>query len=304
MHSGAALDFAATLDMYRKALPPAMHGTIDEGLDAASAELQMDVEKVLLPALGPELAFGVVLERADPSGQQPAQPPIPGVALLLGTRNQEVVRKAVDRGLAAAQQAYDESQGGRRRKQELFKRVTYGDQEMTRLEMQGEMPFRPALAYLGDALVVALDEDTIKEMVDVRAGKAKPLSDAPATRRLVADLPSGDSWAFLDWNRFLDQVSEYETALGPLLADDDAAETPELPQGGGREAMKEWQRKMQEAQAAKAKSGGAKLRRWIDAARLVDCVGTTSRWTKEGQEGAFVVRFDTTEAQSSAASGK
>jgi hypothetical protein len=311
MHSSAPASGVRTLRVMVNAMAQIL-GSGKDAIDSAFREaMGMDLDKELIPALGRELYFAVTFTPA-PSGAAagksaasttpnderqaaaPDSPPIvlPGIVFGIEVKDPAVVRKALDRAIELAEEAIRESQ--HEPGENLFSREAHEGVEIVKLTLppgQLPVPIEPACALHDGFLVITLHSETLRTCVDVQKGKAPRLADSPVFAAASGELGRKcASFMLLDWNRLADQVAVYAPLMGQAFAGDDV-QYPEFPENGDQE---EWRRRVGEYQkklAAGRGAGEAKARRWIDAFRVVDYVGSNVTATGDTTESTFVVRF-------------
>jgi hypothetical protein len=257
----------------------------------------MDLEKELLPALGREVVCAMTFCKAPPAGKHGPRGDgpilVPGFVLGVEVKDVATVKRAVDRALEIAEEKIRESDPSTPAK--LFVREPHDGAEIVRVTMPPEaqeaVTFQPALALHDGYLFVSTDFDAIRAGVDARNGKGKSLADSPAFARATASLDKKcASFALLDWPKMVDQIAEYEPQIATLFARSES-KYPDFPANGDAE---EWQRRMKayEQKIAEGKTAGVeKAKKWIDALRVVDFVGSSSRVDGRTSEATMIVKF-------------
>ena len=270
------------------------------GGDMASIEngfrdsMKMDLEKELIPALGREAYFAVTFKAPPPGPVNPDGPPavLPGVILGFEVKDQAVVKKALDRAIELAEAAVRESPNAPAKNP--FVREAHEGVDIVRVDIprdQMPLPISPACALHDGFLVLTLDSSSLVNCIDVRKGKAPGLAASPVFAAATAELGRKcASFMLLDWNRLADEVAVYAPTIGGLFASEDVS-YPDFPEDGNQEEWKrrveEYQKKMSEGRGA----GEAKARKWIDAFRVIDWIGSSATWTGDTSNSTFIVRF-------------
>lgn len=156
------------------ALDPGVLESATEGMQALSDVIGVDVEKELLPRLGPELALAASF---------PGQAVIPDLALILQVRDRPAVMRMFDtamRSLDAPISAFDHS-GHRMHVLDLG------------LMTGGELPsIRVTWTFVGDHLVISPDPQGAKNFVDHVVSKGPTLAESDDFRSLLAHLRAED----------------------------------------------------------------------------------------------------------------
>ncbi len=300
-HGAMAMSLAKYFAVVREQFPAAISGDIDSGLAEADEALGMSIERDLLPALGPEVSFAMTFQAAPaPPPEIPpgmgGPPAIPGFLLFLEVQQEEVVRRAVERALELGNEAAA-SEGGSEMDGEpapqLFEREKYRDTEIVRMVVpEGQMPVHPALAFHDGFLILCSDAPVLRACIDARSGQGTSVARSPLLARATERLGrTGSTYALLDWSRFMDQMSEWAPKMGGFVPGGPEVPYPEFPEDGN---MEEWERRLEEhsaKQAEAAKAGSGTVRKYIDALRVIDYVGASSRGTADVQDSTFVVRF-------------
>jgi hypothetical protein len=253
--------------------------------------MKMDLDEEFVPALGREVFFAVTFQAA-PADAKPDEPPtvVPGVVLGIEVKDAAVVKKALDRAIELGEEALRDSPNAPA--QSPFVRETHDGVDLVRVEVPGgRLPFQPACALHDGFLLVTLDVSSLRTCVDVSKGKAPRLADTPLFAAATAELGRKcASFSLLDWNRLADQVAVYAPMLAPKIAPPDIP-YPDFPENGDQE---EWKRRVDEYQKKMADgrgAGEAKIRRWIDAFRVIDYVGGIATWNGDDSDSTGVVRF-------------
>jgi hypothetical protein len=278
-----------------------LHGDIASIESGFRESMGMDLEKELLPALGRELAVAVTYRAAPPEASAPKRAPrggggptvLPGLVIGIELKDVATVKKAVDRAIELAEEAIRENDPSSGAKP--FVRESHGGAEIIRFvlppEAQEEVPVHPALALHDGYLFVSSDVDALIAGIDARNGKGKSLADSPVFARATATLEKKCAgFALLDWSRMIDQIAAYEPQIATMLARADA-KPPAFPANGDAD---EWQRrtKAYEQKVADGKAtGAAKAKKWLEAARVIDFVGSSSRIEGRTGESTMIVKF-------------
>ncbi len=145
---------------------------IHETVDAIEAFLGRDLAKDVLPAFGGEVAVAAWI----PGGLD-----VPPAALLIEVKDKEAVVDIVEDLLAAILEAGDGLIEAERK--------TYEGVEI--VSVDGVPQVIPAVAFVGDFLVVATNASVIEDMVDTLA-EGPHLGEAEGYKRYVASIP-GDA---------------------------------------------------------------------------------------------------------------
>jgi hypothetical protein len=274
-----------------------MHGDVASMESDFRETMGMDLEKELMPALGREVAFAMTYRAAPPAGKRGRRGDgpfaVPGFVLGVELKDVATVKRAVDRALEIAEEKIRESDPSTPAK--LFVRETHEGADVVRLvlppEAQEQVPVHPALAIHDGYLFVSSEVDALIAGIDARNGKAKSLADSPVFARATATLEKKcASFALLDWSRMVDQIAAYEPQIATMLARADLT-PPEFPANGDAE---EWQRrkKAYEKKIADGNaSGDAKAKKWLEAARVIDFIGSSSRVEGRTGESTMIVKF-------------
>lgn len=255
----------------------------------------MDLEKDLVAALGEEVSFAFTY-RAPPANEplRAGGPPsvFPGVVIGIEVKDAATVRRAIERALELAENAIRESGGAPTKP---FVREARDGVEIVRLELPAEerasVPIQPALALHDGYLLVSSEVDSIRAGIDAKTSKAKSLADSATFARAVAAAGRRPSnFVLLDWPLLLDQVAVYAPLMGGLAPGADVP-YPEFPSDGNsaewQRRVEEYQKKVGEARAA----GGATVKKWIDALRVVDYLSADSQAVGECVDSSFRVEF-------------
>ena len=306
VHASAPAAGVRTLWMVAKGLATLVGAKMESVESGFRDAMGMDLEKELIPALGREVFFAVTFKAAPPGPANPDTPSsqqdmpspqpmdapvvVPGIVLGIEVKDPAVVKKALDRAIELADEAIRESPNAP--PQSPFVREAREGVEIVRLEMPTErIPLEPACALHDGFLVVTSDAATLRACVDVRMGKMPRLADTPRFSAAAGELGRKcANFMLLDWDRLADQVAVYAPMIGQGVAGADVP-YPEFPDNGDQE---EWRRRVAEYQKKMAEgrgAGEAKVRRWIDAFRVIDYVGQTGTSTSDAAESATVVRF-------------
>ena len=261
---------------------------IREGIAEFEKSLEVDLDEEILPALGDEIAFALLYE--DQS-ETPEMPPIPGIAFLIGVRDQAVIADFLEKLAAMGDEALGESPGT-----PIIERDEREPILAYRLvDRPGERgaPFQPTVTFVGDFLVVALDDSTVGVLRSVQSGdRTSHAASGLQTRVRGACFPvEGNEVAQLDWGLLLDQIALYAPQIAPLLVDDSLVPSPEFPDDGD---MEEWNRRMAAYQQATAEEAAAKqtdVIGMIDSLRFIDFMATVTTVSKDALEGHSIIRF-------------
>ena len=294
LHTSAPASGVRAMWMLVKGFAALVGGSTESMESGFRESMGLDLEKELIPALGRELFVAVTYKPAPPGDANPDAPPavLPGILLGIEVKDQAVVRKALDRAMELVDDNLRESQGSGA--ESPFTREGHEGVEIVRLTLPREgMPIaiNPACAFHDGFLVFSLDDATLRACVDAHKGKAPRLADSPVFAGATGALGRKCStFMLLDWDRLADQVAVYAPFLGQTVAADDVS-YPDYPENGDQE---EWRRRVEEYQkkmAAGRGAGEAKVRRWIDAFRLIEFAGTSDTWSGDVSESTFVLRF-------------
>jgi len=166
-------DFVATVAKCCEVLggdPDDVRG-FHEGVAAIEAFLGRDLAKDVLPAFGGEVAVAAWI----PSGLD-----VPPAVLMIEVKDKEAVGKIVDDALAALIEDAGLVEAERK---------TYEGVEIVSLD--GVPHVIPAVAFVGDFLVVATNPSVIEDMIDTLA-EGPHLDQADGYKRYVASIP-GDA---------------------------------------------------------------------------------------------------------------
>ncbi len=280
-----------------KTLVATTHGDLAAMESEFRSSMGMDLEKDLLPALGQEILFASTYRGADPVAKAPARggAPIvvPGFVFGVEAADPATVKKAVDRAVALAEDKIRENDSEAR--DGKFVRETKDGVEILRFEpppaRQADVGVHPAAAVHDGFLFVSSEADLIRSGIESMRGKARSLLDAPAFVRAAASLDRKcSSFLFLDGSKTLDQIAVY----APQIDDSFPKSRPPYPEFPADGDQKEWRRRLleyeKEAAETRASSGG-RTRKWIDALRLVDFVGASSRVEDRVGESVLIVKF-------------
>jgi len=257
----------------------------------------MDLEKELLPALGHEISIAVTYHAADsakkPTSRRGPGFELPGFVLAIEVRDPVRVKQAVDRALQLAEDAIKESDPSYHG--EPFVREPIAGADAVRLvlppDAQESLPVHPALAIHDGFLLVSTEVDVLRACIEAGGGKGKGLSSTAAFTKATAALDKKcAAFSLLDWRRACDQVEVYAPQLGGVVNGGDV-KYPDFPSDGNAD---EWQRRVKEyeKQMNDAKAAGAeKAKKWIDACRVIDFVGSSSRMDSRVIESVMLVKF-------------
>lgn len=301
LHTMAAVDLAAMWRYVESLIPDAsaMFADLSGGFRDASG---VDLAAGFLPAIGPEFAISVHRsEPVEPNPHAPEGPPVVGIILAVEMQQPEIVRKATEGLLATAQRAIDEraeANGGA--SQQIFAREKVGATDVITLSMpDAGMPVTPALAFHGSFLLIASDERMIRRCIAAGQPGGASLGASRALVEATRSLPRGSTLTFLDWNGMLDQFAEYAPQFGALLPEEESSEDedpapspPEYPDNPrDRRAIEAWQKEMAAYQDQVAARGAVRVRRWIDAARVIDVIASTSGTSDGADHADLLIRF-------------
>ncbi len=261
---------------------------IREGIAEFEKSLGVDLDAEILPALGDEIAFALLY---DDRTEIPEMPPIPGLAFLVGIRDQAVISAFLEKLAEMGDDLLAESRGS-----PLIERDERDPILAYRLvDRPGEsgVPFQPTVTFVGDFLVIALDDSTIDTLREVQAGnRTSHTASRLQTRVRAAGFPvEGSEVAQLDWGLLLDQIALYAPQIAPLLVDDSLVPAPEFPEDGD---MEEWNRRMaghQQAVAEEAAAKQADVIGMIDSLRFIDFMATVMDVTEGALESHSIIRF-------------
>lgn len=303
-HACCAVDLTAAWRLITSLMDPEDASAEDVAAwfgDAAGVELVTD----LLPALGPEIALSIhrsaPADAAPPNGGGPPSPATPGFVVAIEMQRPEVVRKAIDGLLATVQAEADAAAdeiGAERTPIHTRSRLNSAD--LLCLDgLSDDGTPTPALAFHGAFLLIASDESLVRASIDTAKPGARSLAANASMERALAGVAPGSATGFLDWNAFLDQMAEYAPVFAQYLPDeeptdgDDAVpEPPEYPENPrDRKAVEAWQKRMQQYQETLAARGAVRVRTWLDAARVIDVIGMSSRTEGAVEHVDLLIRF-------------
>jgi hypothetical protein len=162
-------DIVACFKAYDKAEDIGALESFEEGLGQLEEVLGMDLNEKLLPAFGGEVAF---------VSWMPKGLAVPPAAALIEVKDADVARELVGRILKLA----EENTAG----QVKATTAQVGGVEVTTVE--GVPQVTPAIAFVGDFLIVATEPGVIEQIAGVKAGQPS-LESAPGYQRYVASLP-------------------------------------------------------------------------------------------------------------------
>ena len=153
---------------------PATLESATGGVDALSEALGIDVEKEVLPRLGPEMALGL---------SRPRQALIPDVFMIMQVREPAKVVRMFD----TAMRALDAP----------IASLEYGDQRIHVLDLGllsgGATPsIRPTWAFVDDYLVVSAWPQATKNLLDHMSGQGASLAQSDDFKSLLAHLRAED----------------------------------------------------------------------------------------------------------------
>lgn len=273
--TASRLNIAAGLRAHRQS----DYGVLTEALDEMVTEFEqgfeIDVDDALIPSLGDEMAMTVLFEDGSEHHEH-GVPPIPGVAIAIAMRDQRPMTQLLDRLSAMAHEAAAEDAASPEFVREERKGATL--YRVVQKPASRELPFDPTVAWIGDFLVVALDDSTVDDLLAVRDGTRGSHSASDlATRVRSSGLPvDGNEFQRIDWDLLLDQIAVYAPQLAEAFVDEDDVPMPEFPEDGD---MEEWQRRMEAwetARAEAAKTKVADVHGAIDSMRFIDFIASTA----------------------------
>ncbi len=267
-------------------------GVFGEGAMGALNEFEqrfdVDFDGQLIPSLGNEIGMALLYEAVALDEETP---PIPGVLLVVAVDDRDPVI-ALFESLAdtLAEAAIDDAGTPQ------FERTMRGDFAEYRLvtsDSATPVPFTPTMTFVGDFLVLALDEGSIDDLLAVQDGalRAHSATDLATRIRAAGVAVDGNEFAHVDWNLMLDQISLYATHLGNFMVDEADVPMPEFPDDGDTD---EWQRRIAAYETAREAAAAEKVDDvigMIEMCRFIDFMATTSSVKGELLEGHSVTRF-------------
>jgi len=261
---------------------------IREGIAEFEKALEVDLDEGILPALGDEVAFSILFE--DQSAQ-PEAPPIPGVALLIGVSDQPVIADFLEKLADMGDEALKENSP-----ELLIERDERGPTPAYRLldgGGPGGAPVQPTLTFVGDFLVIALDDSTIDAMRAVADGtrRSHAASSLQTRVRSVGLPPDANEVSQFDWGVFLDQMAVYAPQLSGAFVDESLVPEPEFPDD---DDMEEWNRRVAAYEQARTEQAAGKqtdVTGLIDSLRFIDFMAGVTTVTGDQIESHAVIRF-------------
>jgi len=252
------------------------YGVLSEALEEGIAEFEeafeVDVDDVLIPSLGDEIAFALLYEDEAESAELP---PIPGLAFLVALEDRRPITALLDRVSAIAHEAAAEDAGS----PEFAREDREGVPRWGVVQRPArEVPFDPTVTFVDDFLVLALDDSTIDAMLGVKAGKRRSHSASDLVTRIRASgmSPDGNELQHLDWNLLLDQCALYAPHLAEAFVDETDVAFPEYPDDGDEE---EWERRLAEHTEARSQAAGDRVGDVIgaiDSLRFIEFLASKS----------------------------